>query len=166
MPNTLIYGKIFFCEKQNKRELQEIAYDMMAKAISHRFGLNLGSNVPQYCLQKMDLPDCLAGNSLIYEITDDPTSNECCDIYDGIWIGQHDFVGVENSRLLDLERFVSDMLSHCTVSCMEFCTEDVHGDDRAGTTAYTIKVNELCHVMTTAPRIHTEMPNIKVLILK
>ena len=139
---------------------------MMAKAITHRFGLNLGSNVPQYCLQKMDLPDCLAGNILIYEITDDPTSNECCDIYDGIWIGQHDFVGIENSRLIDLERFVSDMLSHRTVSCMEFCTEDVHGDDRAGTTMYTIKVNELCHVMTTAPRIHTEMPNVKVLILK
>ena len=39
MPNTLIYGKIIFCEKQNKRELQEIAYDMMAKAITHRFGL-------------------------------------------------------------------------------------------------------------------------------
>ncbi len=80
MPNTLIYGKIIFCEKQNKRELQEIAYDMMAKAITHRFGLNLGSNVPQYCLQKMDLPDCLAGNSLIYEITDDPTSEECSEI--------------------------------------------------------------------------------------
>lgn len=48
MPNTLIYGKINFCEKQNKRELQEIAYDMMAKAITHRFGLNLGSNVPLY----------------------------------------------------------------------------------------------------------------------
>lgn len=166
MPHICIYGKIIFCEKQNKKELQEIAYDMLTKSITHRFGLLLGPNLPPYRLQKMDLLDCWAGNSLVYEITDDPINNECCDIYDGIWIGEHDYIGIENSRLMDLERFVSDMLSHRTVSYMEFCTEDVHGDYQAGTTAYTIKVNELCHILTTAPRIHTEMPNVKLLILK
>ena len=110
MPHICIYGKIVFCEKQNKKELQEIAYDMLTKSITHRFGLLLGPNLPPYRLQKMDLLDCWAGNSLVYEITDDPINNECCDIYDGIWIGEHDYIGIENSRLMDLERFVSDML--------------------------------------------------------
>ena len=166
MAHMWMYGKMFFYETHDKAELRKIAYDMMSKSITHRFGLKFCANLPFYRLQKMDLSGWQAGNCLIYEITDDPISDECCDLYDGIWMGPHDLVGIENSRLIDLERFVSDMLSHRTVSCMEFCTEDVHGDNSAGTTMYTIKVNELCRVMTTAPRIHTEMPNVKVLILK
>lgn len=154
MAHTWIYGKFNFYRKHNKEELRKFAYDMILKSVVHQFGLKFCSNLSSYRLQKMDLSDCQAGNCLLYEITDDPLSNECYDIYDGIWIGAHDLTGIENSRLMDLERFLSDVFSHEMIASIDCCTEDVHGDDRAETTACTIKPNELCRILPTAPE-HT-----------
>ena len=166
MPHTLIYGKINFCQKQDKEQLKNFAYDMILKSVEHRFGLKFCANISSYTKQKTDMRDWITGSALSYEITDNPLSNECCDIYEGIWIGRDDLVGVENSRLMDLQRFVSAIVVTSTVESIEFCTRDVHGDCRAGETSYTIKVDELCHVLTTAPRLYTEIPNVNILIVK
>ena len=52
------------------------------------------------------------------------------------------------------------------IASIEFQIEDVHGDRRAEITDYTIKANELCRILSIAPRVHTEIHNIKALITK
>ena len=52
------------------------------------------------------------------------------------------------------------------ISSVEFFMEDIHGDANAGATKYTIKANELVEIISNAPRIHTEMPNVNILITK
>ena len=166
MPHSLIYGKLNFHTKHSQDEIINLTYDLLSKSIKHRFGLILGSNLPYYLLNKMDPKILLSHECLVYEITDDPFSNECYNIFDGIWFGQNDFVGVEDSRLYDLQEFLSDILSHDMISSIEFCMEDVHSDESAGSTSYTIKANELVRSISKAPRIRTEMPNVKILITK
>ena len=139
---------------------------MVLKSVEYKFGLKFSSNLSQTHLKKMDLCDLSAGDYLVYEITDNPLSNECYDIYSGIGFGQQDFLAIQTGRLNDLEGFFADIMLHNMISSIDLYVEDVHGDSRAGMTNYTIKANELCHIMLTAPRIHTEMPNIKALITK
>ena len=166
MSHSLIYGKFNLYQKQTKEEIVNLTYDLLLKSIKHKFGLIFSSNLPMYLINKMDSKVLMSEECLVYEITDDPIWDECYKIFDGIWIGQDDFVGIEDSRLYALQEFLSDILSHVMISSIEFCMEDVHGDEMAGSTSYTIKANELVKVISTAPRIHTEMPNVQVLITK
>ena len=166
MAHTWIYGKFNFNKKYNIDEVRNFAYDMVLKSVEYKFGLKFSSNLSQTHLKKMNLCDLSAGDYLVYEITDDPLSNECYDIYSGIGFGQQDLLEIQTGRLNDLEGFLADIMQHNMISSIDLYVEDVHGDSRAGMTNYTIKANELCHTMLTAPRIHTEMPNIKVLITK
>ena len=166
MPHSLIYGKLNFHTKHSQDEIIILTYDLLSKSIKHKFGLIIGSNLPIHLINKMDSKILMSHECLVYEITDDPFSNECYNIFNGIWFGQDDFVGVEDSRLYALQEFLSDILSHDMISSIEFCMEDVHGDESAGSTSYTIKANELVKVISTAPRIRTEMPNVKILITK
>lgn len=100
MPHFSIYGKLVFKDTIDPDELLKFAYRLVSKSVEYQFGINLYGNISSDLLKEFpDFNSCQKNKYIPFEILDHPMSNECSEIFDEILIGQHDFIGVENSRL-------------------------------------------------------------------
>ena len=166
MPHYHVYGKIVFCDVPDDEYLLDLAYDLLSQCVAYRLGINLCANLSAELLEEFNTNTCVEEKYIPFEILDNPLTNECSEIFDGIWIGKEDIIGTENSRLPTLERFFAQMLTHERVSHLILIFKDCHADRNAGMTEHEIGPNELCSVLKNAPRIHTELPDVRLTVRK
>ena len=167
MPHYSIYGKIVFKDTPNPDELLTLAYRLVSKSIEYRFGINLYGNISSDLLNEFaDFNYCRKNKYIPFEILDHPMSNECSEIFDGILIGQHDFIGVENSRLPILQDFLAEILGIECISHLVVNAIDRHSDSSALMKEYEIEADEFCGTWMNAPKLHSELPNVRFIICK
>ena len=165
MPYYNIYGKIVFKDIPNPDELLTLAYRLVSKSIEYRLGINLYGNITSYLLKEFaDFNYCRKNKYIPFEILDDPMSNECSEIFDGILIGQHDFIGVENSRLPILQDFLAEILGIECISHLVVNAIDKHSDSSALMTEYEIEADEFCGTWMNAPKVHSELGNVRFIV--
>lgn len=165
MPYYNIYGKIVFKDTIDPDELLTLAYHLVSKSIEYRLGINLYGNITSYLLKEfVDFNSCLKNKYIPFEILDNPLTDECSEIFDEILIGQHDVIGVENSRLPILQDFLAEILRIECISHLVVNAIDKHSDSRAVTTEYEIEADEFCSTWMNAPKMHSELPNVKLII--
>lgn len=164
MPHYHVYGKIIFFDIPNNEYLLKLAYNLVSQSVTYRLGINLYANLSQELLEKFNTNTCREERYIPFELLDNPLTNECSEIFDGIWIGRHDLIGIENSRLPTLESFFAQMLTYEGISHLIVIFKDCHADLNAGMTEHEIEPNELCSVLTNAPRINTELPDVKLTV--
>ena len=132
MPHFSIYGKLVFKDIIDSDELLKFAYRLVSKSVEYQFGINLYGNISSDLLKEFPDFNSRQKNKYIpFEILDNPMSNECSDIFDGILIGQHGFIGVENSRLPILQDFLAEILRIECISHLVVIAIDKHSDSSA-----------------------------------
>lgn len=167
MPHFSIYGKLVFKDTIGRDELLKFAYRLVSKSVEYQFGINLYGNISSDLLKEFpDFNSCQKNKYIPFEILDNPMSNECSDIFDEILIGQHDFIGVENSRLPKLQDFLAEILRIECISHLVVIAIDKHSDIAPVITEYEIEVNEFCTTWLNAPKVHSELPNVRLIIKK
>ena len=167
MPHFSIYGKLVFKDTIDSDELLKLAYRLVSKSVEYQFGINLYGNISSDLLREFpDFNSCQKNKYIPFEILDNPMSNECSDIFDEILIGQHDFIGVENSRLPKLQDFLAEILRIECISHLVVIAIDKHSDINPVITEYEIKAEEFCTTWLNAPKTHSELPNVRLIIKK
>ena len=167
MPHFSIYGKLVFKEIIGRDELLKFAYRLVSKSVEYQFGINLYGNISSDLLKEFpDFNSCQKNKYIPFEILDNPMSNECSDIFDEILIGQHDFIGVENSRLPKLQDFLAEILRIECISHLVVIAIDKHSDIPPVITEYEIGAEEFCTTWLNAPKTHSELPNVRLIIKK
>ena len=164
MPHFNIYGKIVFKETPDNNSVLDLAYFLFSRTIEYRIGINIWCNLSESVRNKFNISKCIAEKYIPFEILDNPATNECYHIFDGIWIGKNDYIGIENSKLPSLEKFLSEILNYDNILYIALNFNDVHGDENARATTHKIHPDELCKTIEKAPRIHTELPNLELVI--
>jgi len=165
MPHFSIYGKLVFKDTIDSDELLKLAYRLVSKSVEYQFGINLYGNISSDLLKEFpDFNSCQKNKYIPFEILDHPMSNECSHIFDGILIGQHDVIGVENSRLPILQDFLAEILGIECISHLVVIAIDKHSDIPPVITEYEIKAEEFCTTWLNAPNPDSELPNVKLII--
>ena len=167
MPHCMVYGEIFLYEKPSREQVLDLSFVLTQKAVELRLGLNLFCNLKEWVAKQYDISECLNNTYIPYEILDDPSSNECSEIFKGMLFPH--FLGIENSRLPMLQSFVREVVELEQVSHMTIRFVEVHLDDlNTLQFEYTIKANDLCDklvYLSTQPYMG-EFPAVKFTIEK
>ena len=167
MPHYNIYGKLVFNETPSDDDLLDLAYHLVSKSIEYRFGINLYGNITSYLLKEFpDFNYCRKNKYIPFEIMDDPMSDECSEIFDGILIGQHDFIWIEKSRMPMLQDFLTEILRLDCISHLVVNAIDKHSDLNPVISEYEIGADELCDTWAKAPKTHSEIGNVRFTIKK
>ena len=87
MAHCTIMGKIVFSEKFERKDVVELSYFLMQKAMDNRIGINLDCNLMRKAEYFYPIKNYIKEGCIPYEILDNPLTNECSDIFDDIWFG-------------------------------------------------------------------------------
>ena len=171
MSYCLLTGEIYFTVILSYEEITDISYFLLEKAIINRIGLNMNYNLTKLGFCRYPLRDYLKTDGYIpYEILDDPLSNDCHKIFEGIWYidKTYKIACVNQSRLPNIQNFFEDIIWHEKISHIIFELQGVHSYGLKKFSEYQIRANQFCKTIIDAPNEESTdgMPTIRLNIIK
>ena len=174
MSHCTVIGKIVFSQKFERKDVVELSYFLMQKAMDNRIGINLDCNLTRKAEYFYPIKNYIKEGCIPYEILDNPLTNECSDIFDDIWFGAKRLFEVRKSAgILRLQKFYNEIIRHEMISYITVRFFDEHSSDpeiKNKTDTYTdeIKAEELGLFIEDTPldRDYTEFPDVRLKIVK
>lgn len=167
--HCILTGFIHFRTILSHEQLTDLSFYLTMKALENQIALNLYCNLTARGKHSLGVSvDFQKDLCIPYEILDSPWTNECHNIFTGIWMDENFSVShLEDSRMSNVQAFLCDAMEQDWISYMTLQIEDIHGPAEI-VYKYTIRAEELCQAISNTPNHinRLEMPAVQFVIKK